>query len=269
MKKRGKVLRGASDGAGLLIIDGQQYPFSIEGMWKSEVLPNAGTAVEVEFDQDGKIHAVRAISESQLAREQTENALAIAKQTGSALAAKAVAKFGLPTLLAAGLLIIAWLFLAAVSVQTPLGKLDFTFWQILGFLNSSNSFEAMMQGRGQSSAGFYGFLALISIAAPFLRYLWKDKRAALAGLLPLLFMLTVGLMMRSNLENSFGSDVPAAFSAAMKQMRDEALAAVSLGLGTYLSGLVSLHFAVVALKEFRSTKTTGKQENETAQRAAA
>lgn len=269
MKKRGKVLRGASDGAGLLIVDGQQYPFSIEGMWKSDILPNSGTAVEVEFDQDGRIHAVRAISESEIAREQAENALAVAKQTGSALAAKAVAKFGVPTLLAAGLLIIGWLFLAALSVQTPLGKLDFTFWQILGFLNSSNTFEAMMQGRGQPSAGFYGFLALISIAAPFLRYFWKDKRAAMAGLLPLLFMLIVGLMLRSTLQSSFGSDVPAAFSDAMKQMRDEALAAVSLGFGTYLSGLVSLYFAVVALKEFSSTKTSGKQNNQTAQRAAA
>jgi hypothetical protein len=269
MKKRGKVLRGASDGAGLLIVDGQQYPFSIEGMWKSEVPPNSGTAVEVEFDQDGKIHAVHAISESQIAREQAENALAIAKQTGSALAAKAVAKFGLPTLVAAGLLMIAWLFLAAVSVQTPLGKLDFTFWQILGFLNSSNSFEAMMQGRGQPGAGFYGLLALISIAGPFVRYFWKDKRAAMAGLLPLLFMLIVGLMIRSTLENSFGSDVPAAFSVAMKQMRDEALAAVSLGFGTYLSGLVSLYFAAIALKEFLARKTTGKQNSQTAQRAAA
>lgn len=267
MKKRGKVLRDASAGAGLLIVDGQQYPFSQQELWKSDVPPRSGMVVEVEFEQYGKIRAIYAIAESQLAREQSEAALAGAKRTGSPLTAKIGTRFPIAGLVAAGLLIISWLFLAAVSVQTPLGRLDFTFWQILGFLNSSRSFEAMMQGRDQSSAGFYGFLALVAIAGPFLRYFRKDRRAAWGGLLPLLFMAMVGLMIRGHLEGSLG-EASVALDPAIKQMRDEAMAAVSLGFGVYLSGLASLYFAGIAARELLSGKATEKRNKESAHRAA-
>jgi hypothetical protein len=269
MKRRGKVLRDASTGAGLLIVDGQQYPFSLRELWKSEVPPRSGVVVEVEFEQYGKIHAIYAIAESQLAREQSGAALAGAKRTGSPLTAKIGTRFPIAGLVAAGLLIISWLFLAAVSVQTPLGRLDFTFWQILGFLNSRRSFEAMMQGRDQSGAGFYGFFALVAIAGPFLRYFWKDRRAAWGGLLPLLFMAMVGLMIRGDLKSSLRGETSGALDAVMKQMRDEAMAAVSLGFGVYLSGLASLYFAGIAARELLSAKATEKRNKESAHRAAA
>lgn len=270
MKKRGKVLRSTDAGPGLLIVDGQQYAFQLEGMWKSEVSPRSGMVVDVEFEQYGKIHAVYAIAESQVAREQAEAALTVARQKSSDLASSLVARFGLPSLAAAGLLVIGWVFLSAASIQTPLGRLDFTFWQMLGFLNSSNSFEAFMQGsRNQPSAGFYGFLALVAIAGPFLRYFWKDKRAALAGLLPLLFMAVIGLMIRSNIENSLGGGVTGPMAAAVKQMRDEVMAAISIGFGVYLSGLVSLYFAVLAARQFRAVAGAQSHDQPNARRAAA
>ncbi len=42
MTKRGKILRDASAGPGLLSVYGQHYQFSREGMWRSEVPPAAG-----------------------------------------------------------------------------------------------------------------------------------------------------------------------------------------------------------------------------------
>jgi hypothetical protein len=39
MAKRGRVLRDPSVGAGLLMVEGQQYPFALEGVWKSEAAP--------------------------------------------------------------------------------------------------------------------------------------------------------------------------------------------------------------------------------------
>lgn len=41
MKKRGKVLRDASSGPGLLMVEGQQYPFAWNGVWKSETAPKS------------------------------------------------------------------------------------------------------------------------------------------------------------------------------------------------------------------------------------
>jgi len=62
VKKRGKVLRDATTGTGLLILEGQQYPFSLNDLWKSDMPPKAGMVVEAEFNRDGKIVAIRTVS---------------------------------------------------------------------------------------------------------------------------------------------------------------------------------------------------------------
>ena len=76
-----------------------------------------------------------------------------------------VAKFGAPSLIAAGLLIVSWFFLTTASIKSPLGSIEFTFWQVLGYLNAKNIFEVMMSGgRGGPSAGIYGFFAIAALA---------------------------------------------------------------------------------------------------------
>jgi hypothetical protein len=250
MTKRGKVLRDTSAGPGLISIDGQHHQFSLEGVWRSDVPPVPGMAVQVEFAQDGSMTAITAVSDSQIAKEQAEAVVQAARQKGKVLASGAVAKFGLPTLVATGLLIVGWFFLSAASIQSLLGKMDLTFWQLLGYLNSSSAFDTVMQGRSGPSAGFYGFLAMIALAGPFIPYFWKDKRASLGGLLPLLFMLMAGIMLRGSINSSLGGDVNGPLGEMTRQMREEAMKAVSIGFGSYLSGLVSFYFAGVGVKKF-------------------
>jgi hypothetical protein len=52
--KRGKILRDPRAGPGLLMIEGRQYWFSMEGVWKSEVPPKPGLAVDVKLDRADK-----------------------------------------------------------------------------------------------------------------------------------------------------------------------------------------------------------------------
>ena len=268
MKKRGKVLRDTSAGAGLLIVDGQQYPFSAKEVWRSETPPMPGMVVEVEFEQYGKIQAIRTLNDPELAAARQSPALS-AKQMALSLVSRGNGRFGSMNLLAAGLLLISWTALAAISVQTPLGKLEFTFWQMLGFLNSGNSFEAMSQGRSQAGPGLYGFLALAAMAAPFLRFLSRTKGAALGGLFPLLFMTFIGLMIRSHFENAFSSGAQDALNPVIQQMRDEALAAISPGSGSYVSGLTCLYFAAITVQELVAARTSEKTPKENVRRAAA
>ncbi|MBS1853448.1 MAG: hypothetical protein JST79_21330 [Acidobacteria bacterium] len=251
MAKRGKVLRDPNSGPGLLMVDGQQYSFVLEGVWRSEIPPKPGLVVEVELSAEGNVLSVTAVPESQLAKEQAEAAMAVAKEKGAAIASSMVAKFGLPSLVAAGLLIVGWFFLSAVSIKSPFGSLDFTFWQVLGFLNSSNAFEGLMQGGRQSSAspGIYGVLAVAAIAGPFIHHFWKDKRAILGGLLPLLFMIIVAIMINSSI-NSIGGEAGGMFGDMVKQMRAEIMKAITVGLGVYLSVVVSLYFAAISTKKF-------------------
>jgi hypothetical protein len=60
--KRGKVLREPGAGAGLLIIEGQQFPFSLTDVWQCPQAPKIGMIVEVEFNRDGKVVAIRALN---------------------------------------------------------------------------------------------------------------------------------------------------------------------------------------------------------------
>src|SRR5436309_15524961 len=108
----------------------------------------------------------------------------------------------------------------------------------------------MMQGRSCASAGFYGFLAIVALAGPYVPYFWKDKRAILCGVLPLLFMLMVWLMFRSSINSSLGTDVSGPLGDMARQAREEAMKALSLGFGIYLSALVSPYFAGVGAKKF-------------------
>jgi len=267
MAKRGKILRDANLGSGLLIVEGQQYQFTLEGIWKSPVPAKPGLVVDVEFDPVGKITGITAVPESQLAKEQAEVALAVAKEKGGKIFGQIVAKVGMANLIAGLVLFISWFFLTAASVNIPFGgKFEFTFWQVLGFLNANNILD-VMERNGHPSTGIYGFIAVLCLAGPFVQHFWKDKRAALGGLLPLVFMIIVGIMVRSSIHSAMGPVADGPFGDMQRQAQDEMMNAVSMGMGVYLSVLASLYFAGVGLKNFLAAKAT--QTPTVVQKAAA
>jgi hypothetical protein len=192
-----------------------------------------------------------------------------ARDKSKAIASAAVAKFGLPTLVATGLLIVGWFFLNSAVIQTPVGNLSYSFWQVLGYVNAGGAMQAILQGGTSPSAGLYGLLAIIALAGPLVPYFWKDKRAVLAGLLPLLFMLVIWLLARNEITNVGGADTAGIPPEMLKQMRDQAMQAVSVGLGAYLSLLVGLYFAVMGLKSFLASRASETPKVETPRQAAA
>lgn len=267
MTKRGRVLRDTTSGPGLLMMEGQQYRFSLEGVWKSETPPKPGLVVDVELDARGKVQGITVVPESQLAREQAEAAKALARQKGRNLASSLVARSVMPSLAATGLLSAAWFFSTAASIQVPFpGKLEFTFWQILAFLNAGNVPELLDRNRS-SGAGVYGFVAILALLGPFIHHFWKDKRALLGGLLPLAFMVVVGIALRGGIHGALGSGNEG--SADVGKQTHEAMKAVSLGLGTYLSILASLYFAFTSAKGFLVATASEGQGQESTQRKAA
>jgi hypothetical protein len=150
--------KDTSSGQGLVWVDGQQYGFDMGPVWKSGVPPAVGMTVEVECSADGSVTGVTQVPDSQIAKEQAEAVMNAALEKGGAVFSYAVACFGLPLLIATGLLIVSWFFLNAVSVDVLLGKVSFTFWQAIGFINAGNAWQVVMQGwgpvRAQDSMGF-------------------------------------------------------------------------------------------------------------------
>jgi hypothetical protein len=260
MTKRGKVLRDTSGGLGLLAVDDNQHQFSLEGIWKSADPPKPGMQVLVEFAPDLSILSIIPIPESQIAREQAGVIMKVAREKGEVVVSAVVAKFGLPLLIATGGMIVGWFFLNSMSVQSVFGNINYTFWQVLGFLNTGNVGDVLMQGRRGASAGFYGFIAFLALAGPFLHYFWKDKRAALGGVLPLVFMLFVAVMVGSSIHTVMGEVAEGPLGEVQREAQQEMMNAISLGAGVYVSGIIGLYLAAVSAKQFlvaRSVNTEG------------
>jgi len=241
MAKRGRVLRDPYAGPGLLIVEGKQYPFLVEGLWRSEVPAKAGLAVNVDFDVQGNLNSITAAPESEVDRGQSEFARAGSAGRSTAFD-RALATGSLAQLGASILLVLAWSLLTTIAIHQPfLGKVDLSFWQVLGYLNGGNLLQASEFQRTPDS-GAFGFLAILVLAGPFLYRLWDDRRALLGGVLPLSFMGLVAYMVRRNVEN---------------------LNTVSVGLGTYLSLSLAIYLAVVSMKQFSAASRTREKNGKT------
>ncbi|HVO59634.1 MAG TPA: hypothetical protein VMT53_01795 [Terriglobales bacterium] len=254
MAKRGKVLREPLTGTGLLIAEGRQYPFRLDGAWKSEAPPKPGLVVDVDFDAQGNVAGILVVPGCQLAKEQAE--LTGNRTTGER--ASAIAECALVHWFAAALLLLSWFCLTAISVEAPFaGTVELTFWQLLRNLSSSNFLQGL---GGQISSGFnlYGCLALLAITGPFLHYLWKDRRAAVGGLLPLLFLLVVALLLRRNMDGFLANGNDGLYQDLPKQARQELMSAFSFGIGAYVSLLISVYFVFLSAKQFSGAKPKEK-----------
>jgi hypothetical protein len=255
-------MRDPNSGPGLVIVQGQQHPFTLEGVWRSDTLPRTGVVVDVDIDSSGQVVAMTAVPEAQLAREQAEAALQIAKERGGRLASGLVDRFGVAKLAAAGLLVLGWWFLSTVTVDAAmLGKLKISFWQLLGILNTGNPLEALAGGRRGSSTGLYGLSAVLCLVAPFVSHWWKDRRAHLSGLLPLAFMVFVVLMVFSGMRelDQMGQQQSAMLGGAQfqgmaaefqREARNAMLEALSIGLGFWLSLAAAAYLAARAVKDY-------------------
>jgi hypothetical protein len=81
------------------MIEGRQYWFGLEGVWKSKVPPLSGLTVDVKFDHAGQILAIMGVSESQLAEERAKRSVNATKAAGVKILRKIATKCGMPNLL--------------------------------------------------------------------------------------------------------------------------------------------------------------------------
>lgn len=210
--------------------------------------------MDIEFDAQGKIAGITVIPASQLAREQEGVMIGAEKRRTVTLALALSAQSEVAQFIAASVLVLSWFFLTAISVAVPFtGTLEVTFWQLLRSLG----------------AGAFGLLALIAITGPFIRYFWKDRLAALGGLLPLSLVMLTGILLVSDSGSFFAHGGNRLYQQLPKQTREELVSAISLGLGTYVSIGISVYFAVLSVKQFRESKQNEKKEIGHLQRAAA
>lgn len=254
MTKRGKVLRDPFAGSGLLIAEGRQYQFALDGVWKSDIPPKPGLAVEIEFDGQGKIAGIVAFPDSRICEEQERVTAGANKRPALALFMASFAHCELPNFIAASLLLLSWFSFTAVSVELPFtGTVKFTFFQLFRSLGS----------------GAYGVVALLTLTGPVAQRLWKNRQGAIGGLLPLSFMMLSGVLLFSKISNLFANGGDHLYQQISKQGREDMMSSVSFGPGTYLSILISIYFAVLSVKQFRREKQNAKDVCRQSEKAAA
>lgn len=166
---RGTIVRVPDAGPGLLIVDGQQKQFALEGIWKSPVAPAVNMTVDVDLDSTGSVAAVKVVDAQQLAREHMKQLSGVAQQRGKDAAQLAkqgvdalTARMGAVALGSAVLVWIAWFFFPVAGIDTGGGKVSYTFWNLIGI--DFKNLESLATG---GSHGFFSLIGLIAIAVPF------------------------------------------------------------------------------------------------------
>jgi hypothetical protein len=194
---RGTIIKTPDSNPGLLFVDGQQKPFTLEGIWKSPVAPAVNMPVDVEFDGAGLIVSLIAVDPQQAAREKLSQFGGVAQERGKEAAVLArqgvgalAARMGKVALGATVILWLAWFFMPVVTIEQYADSRAFTFWEFLalGLSNANAPLQFVLL-----SHGLLSILGLTAIAAPFAAPFVRHGRAKLLYALPLLYLLLAGV----------------------------------------------------------------------------
>lgn len=237
-KVRGTIIKVPDASPGLLFVNGEQKSFTLGGVWQSPVAPAPNMIVDVQLDASNSVVSITQVDLHQARKEQMSHASAVAQEQGKHAAELAkkgfgalVARMGIVALAATVLLWISWFFLPAVSMA-PIMSL--TFWDLLGFDFSSMMGMVM---NGGSSHGFFAFLGLLCIAAPFAAPFWKHPYSRYLNVLPLAFLIIATAKIMWSVHDATGG-MPSGGDSPF-----------SYGAGAYLLGISALALAALALKK--------------------
>jgi hypothetical protein len=247
---RGTIIKTPENGPGLLVVNGQQKTFTLEGVWKSEVAPAVNMAVDIEFDGAGSIRGLTVVDAQRAAREKLEQIGGAAQEHGkqaAAIASKGIgalaARMGKVTLTAAVIVWIGWFFMPGAGLSVSFfgaGQTkSFTLWDALS-LDPKNNLNP-------GTFGFLNLLVIAGIVAPFAASYMRQKGARYLHAAPLACLLIAWIAIAYDFSEAVGASGIAAGISGLS---------LSPEYGTFIAGLASL---VVAAGVFRrpASKSAG------------
>jgi hypothetical protein len=260
---RGKIMRDTNVGPGIVLVNGEQKVFSLESHWKSSTPPKVGAVVEVELDSQGSTLAVTIIDEAERAKEHAQKALDFAAKNGKLYGGILLERVGALTLICTALMVIAWLFLATLTVQISGDYSESaSFYNVLKMLNAGCSLESVGSLK-YAGAGLYGFLMWIAILAPIATHFNSNKYLQLAYCVPLLYWVSICLTFYFSIKSrvaaaqGMANDIMGSAASEMaSQMMSMTLRAISMGLGFYVAAIVTIYLAVTGIKKYLTPSIT-------------
>jgi hypothetical protein len=234
---RGTIIKTPDSSPGLLVVDGQQKTFTLEGVWKSSAAPAVNMAVDIELDGAGLITGLTAVDPQQAAREKLERIGGAAVERSRQGVGALAVRMGRATLAAAALLWIAWFFTPALTLREDISNVSksFTFWDLVGLDPNTNIVTT------PASHGLFGLLGLLAIAAPFGSPFMRNPKARYLYAMPLGYLVIAVFVILSDFNTFFGH-IYSSLADAMKVL------SFSFGYGTYVLVITSLFLAARVLK---------------------
>jgi len=173
---RGTLIKVPDATPGLVMVNGRQCPFVLEGIWRIPAAPTPGMSVEAALDAQGNIVGLTPVDAARVALEQGQQVADLARKGYGV----ALDRIGKPTLVATAVLWLGWFVLPSVHM----GPLSLTFWQLLG-IDPSNF---MTLAAGTSNHGLLSLVGLGSIALPLAPLVWKGPPRPWLNMAPLAFL---------------------------------------------------------------------------------
>ena len=145
---QGTIIRTPGNSPGLLVVDGRQKTFTLEGVWKSPVAPAVNMAIEIELDDGGSIRGLTARDSQQVAREKLNQIGGAAQQHGkeaAEIARRVLGNsphgWGRSTMGAAIIHAIAWFSFPALTLGENFSNAarTLTLWNLVGIDPNTNS----------------------------------------------------------------------------------------------------------------------------------
>jgi hypothetical protein len=205
---RGTIIKVPDATPGLLLLNGRQYAFTLEGVWRSAVAPAPNQSVIVELDVTGALLSITVVDPAQVAKEKLAEFSGVAQERGKVVAGQIqsvigalAARMGAVTLGITVLIWIVWFFIPAAGVGG--GGQDvasYTFWKLIG-TDFSDQISMMDGGHARGWLRFIGFAAIVApFLAPFIRQSWSRYLNAA----PLAVVLLGWLVIHENMAGTFG-----------------------------------------------------------------
>ena len=194
MTTRGTIIKTPDATPGLVMVNGAQKSFTLEGVWRSPVAPAPNMTVDVEMDGAGTVVAITAVDSQKLAREKFDQIGSIAQQQGKEAADIAkqgvgalATRMGTAALVATVIVWVAWFFLPFVKIEFFLLNRTLTFWDFLA-LDMANPQSPT------GSRGLIGLLGMLCLVAPVARPFVQHAKARFLNAAPLAFVLAAYLL---------------------------------------------------------------------------
>ncbi len=254
MTKRGRVLRDTNIGPGLLTVEGTQYAFLLEGMWRSEVPPRTGMAVDVRFNDEGVLAEVYAVSEGH-AVLLAEPGITTAEKKGQGKTAIEDTSINValivegprprslfPLIVAELTMLLSFFALPSLRFESVYSGQGLSGWDTVGFDPATTIV----------SHGLPNLIAIsclsVPIAAPFIKHAW----ARLLYCAPLSFTIFAVIELANQIQDTSrvaSNAVRETFGgAAACQMAQHIGGNFSMGAGAYLVIFCSIYLLTRAFK---------------------